>query len=278
MEKKVWFVTGASRGLGLALVKVLLSNGYSVASTSRDLESLKSAVGPHRDSFLPLEVDLTNEDSVKKAATSAVAYFGKIDIVVNNAGYGQIGALEELSDAEARASYEINVFGLVNVVRYTMPYLRAQGSGHIMNISSIGGFYGGYAGWAIYCSSKFAVVGLTEALAAEVKEFNVKATVVLPGGFRTDFLSKDSLRTPLHPIEEYKEARRSQQFFQQEVHRNQPGDPEKAAHALIQIAGHENPPLHLFLGNDAYEAAIGKIETMENEMSKWRTVSVSTGF
>src|SRR5690606_37161626 len=121
MEKKVWFVTGASRGLGLALVKVLLSNGYSVASTSRDLESLKSAVGPYRDSFLPLEVDLTNEDSVKKAVTSAVAYFGKIDIVVNNAGYGQIGALEELSDAEARASYEINVFGLVNVVRYTMP-------------------------------------------------------------------------------------------------------------------------------------------------------------
>ena len=178
-NSKVWFITGASKGLGLTLAKKLLAQGYKVAATSRSEKALIEAIGNASLNFLPLEMDLVNEKSVKNAIEVAINHFKTIDVVVNNAGYGQIGTLEELTYKESTKNYDVNVFGLLNVVRNTMPYLRANKSGHIFNIASVGGYYGAFAGWGIYCSTKFAVAGLTEALAAEVKSFGVKVTFYL---------------------------------------------------------------------------------------------------
>jgi NAD(P)-dependent dehydrogenase (short-subunit alcohol dehydrogenase family) len=277
-NSKVWFITGASKGLGLTLAKKLLAQGYKVAATSRSEKALIDAIGNASLNFLPLEMDLVNEKSVKNAIEIAINHFKTIDFVVNNAGYGQIGTLEELTDEESRKNYDVNVFGLLNVVRNTMPYLRANKSGHIFNIASVGGYYGGFAGWGIYCSTKFAVAGLTEALAAEVKSFGVKVTLVYPGYFRTNFLSEESIIIPKSPIDEYEDARQSQILHQNQINGNQPNDPEKAADALIQMAKEENPPLHLFLGADALEMVEQKINTIEVEVEKWKSTSLSTAF
>jgi NAD(P)-dependent dehydrogenase (short-subunit alcohol dehydrogenase family) len=274
--KKVWFVTGASKGLGLTLVKKILDNGYRVAATSRNAEVLISEVGSSSPDFLPLQVDLLNEQSISAAIDEVINTFGRIDIIVNNAGYGQLGTLEELTDKEARQNFDVNVFGSLNVIRKTMPHLRRQRSGHIFNISSIAGFSAGFPGWGIYCATKFAVAGFTEALAAEGEAFGIKATVVYPGYFRTNFLSKDSLNLPDSQIEDYKEARELQRIHLEEIKGNQPGDPEKAAAALIEVAASEHPPLHLFLGPDSYNMARDKIETILNELNINEAVGTST--
>ena len=276
-HSKVWFVTGASKGLGLSLVQQLLAQGYAVAATSRNKAELKKAVGEN-DGFLPLTVDLNSEASIQKAIDETVNLFGQIDVVVNNAGYGLAGSLEELTDAEARKNFDINVFGTLNVIRKVMPYLRAQQSGHIFNISSIGGFIGTFPGFGIYCATKFAVEGFTEALSAEIKSFGIKATVVAPGYFRTQFLSSDSLNVPENPIEAYQEVRETQAFHQNIMDGNQLGDPDKAALAIIQVAETKNPPLHLFLGKDAYELAYNKINSVRQELEDWKLVTISTAF
>ncbi|PAM95662.1 short-chain dehydrogenase/reductase [Flavobacterium sp. IR1] len=275
---KVWFVTGASKGLGLVLTKKLLASGYKVAATSRNVNSLISEIGSASDSFLPLEMDLLTETSVQAAVQKAVSHFKTIDVVVNNAGYGQIGTLEELSDEESRSNFDVNVFGLLNVIRNTMPHFRAQKSGHFFNISSIGGYHGGFAGWGIYCSTKFAVSGLTEGLQAEVKEFGVNVTLVYPGYFRTSFLSEGSMGLPKNPIADYEQARQSVVAHQNEINGNQPGDPEKAIDALIQISKEKNPPLHLFLGQDAYDMANSKIEIIKTDLENWKELTTSTSF
>lgn len=275
---KVWFVTGASKGLGLVLTKKLLASGYKVAATSRNVNSLISEIGSASDSFLPLEMDLLTETSVQNAVQKAISHFKTIDVVVNNAGYGQIGTLEELSDEESRSNFDVNVFGLLNVIRNTMPHFRAQKSGHFFNISSIGGYHGGFAGWGIYCSTKFAVSGLTEGLQAEVKEFGVNVTLVYPGYFRTSFLSEGSMGLPKNPIADYEQARQSVVAHQNEINGNQPGDPEKAIDALIQISKEKNPPLHLFLGQDAYDMANSKIEIIKTDLENWKELTTSTSF
>ncbi|WP_428229948.1 oxidoreductase [Flavobacterium sp.] len=277
-NNKVWFITGASKGLGLELVKKLLKEGYKVAATSRSEEALVKVLGEASENFLPLEMDLVDEKSVKNAIEVTVSYFKTIDVLVNNAGYGLLGALEELTDAEARKNYEVNVFGLLNVIRNAMPYMRANRSGHIFNISSVGGFYGGFPGWGIYCSTKFAVAGLTESLAAEIKSFGINATIVYPGYFRTDFLKDSSLLLPQNPMADYKEVRQSESAHKEDINQNQPGDPEKLAEALIKMSHEENPALHLFLGQDAYDMANQKIESVQKELENWKKVSVSTGF
>lgn len=276
--QKVWFVTGASKGLGLTLVKRLLNEGYSVAATSRNLAELKTAVNSESESFLPLEMDLINENNVGEVIQKTVEYFGKIDVIVNNAGYGQLGTLEELTDEESRRNFDTNVFGSLNVIRKAMPYLRAQKSGRIINIASIAGLTGDFAGWGIYCSTKFAVVGFTEALATEIKEFDLHATVVYPGYFRTNFLTGGSLRTPENEIEEYTAARRLQTVHEKEINGNQPGDPEKAATALIELASMENPPVHLMLGSDAFQFAGNKLNTLQQEISEFKNLSISTDY
>jgi NAD(P)-dependent dehydrogenase (short-subunit alcohol dehydrogenase family) len=277
-SKKVWFVTGASKGLGLTLVKRLLDENFRVAATSRSAKALIEAVGGQTDNFLPLKMDLLNEQSVSEAIQKTTDAFGEINVVVNNAGYGQFGTLEELSDREARANFDVNVFGVLNVVRSTMPHFRAQGSGHFFNISSIGGYTANFPGAGIYCATKFAVAALTESLAAEAKSFGVTATVVYPGYFRTDFLSENSIGLPENPITEYEEARKSVDFHQNQMNGKQAGDPVKAAAALIKIAGEANPPLHLFLGTDAYNGANAKIGEVQKELESWKSLTISTDF
>jgi NAD(P)-dependent dehydrogenase (short-subunit alcohol dehydrogenase family) len=276
--QKVWFVTGASKGLGLILVKRLLAEGYSVAATSRNIIELQKAISEENSRFLPLEVDLINENSVAEAISKTVDKFGHLDAVVNNAGYGQIGTLEEISDLESRQNFDTNVFGSLNIIRKAMPYLRAQKSGSIINIASIGGLTGEFAGWGIYCATKFAVVGFTEALAAEVKEFGVNATVVYPGYFRTDFLTGGSLRIPKTEIEEYTAARQLQTAHEKDINGNQPGDPDKAALAMIELVEMEKPPVHLVLGSDAFQIAGKKLNALQSEISDFKTLSTSTDF
>lgn len=277
MSNKVWFVTGASKGLGLALTKRLLAAGYKVAATSRTSDALIKAVGTdHADNFLPLEVSLTDEHSVQQGIAATLKKFGTIDVVVNNAGYGLLGTLEEITDQEARQNFDINVFGSLNVIRNVMPHLREKGAGRIYNISSIGGFFGNFSGWGIYCSTKFAVAGFTESLAAEVKEFGIYATVVYPGYFRTDFLSPDSLAVPANPIDAYKAARASQEAHQKEIAGNQVGDPVKASDVLIKIAEEPSAPLHLFLGADAYAMADQKIATVQQELASMKALATAT--
>ncbi|MCB0373842.1 MAG: SDR family NAD(P)-dependent oxidoreductase [Muricauda sp.] len=275
--KKVWLVTGASKGLGLSLVKTLLNHGYRVAATSRSLKALESAVGGHKD-FLPLQVDLMNEESVDSGIAEVLNTFGQLDVVVNNAGYGQNGTLEEISDQEARQNFDVNVFGLLNVVRKSMPHLREQQSGHIFNIASVAGLLGNFPGFGIYCATKFAVVGLTEALSAEAESFGIKTTVVYPGYFRTEFLSDDSLKLAKNRMDIYAKARASERLHKEEISGNQLGDPDKAAEVLIQVAESENPALHLFLGSDAYGMARQKLETLETALETNKELSYSTDF
>ncbi|WP_419494172.1 SDR family NAD(P)-dependent oxidoreductase [Chryseobacterium bernardetii] len=274
--KKVWFVTGASKGLGFELVKKLLSEGFRVAATSRTVESLIIAFGKTSENFLPLSVNIKDNSDIKSVISKTVEHFGRIDVVVNNAGYGQIGTLEELTDEETRENYAVNVFGTLNVIRNVLPYLREQKSGNIFNISSVGGYSANFPGWGIYCSTKFAVAGFTEALAEEVKDFGIYATVVYPGYFRTDFLTKDSVKTPANPIQAYEAARISEQAHLNEINGNQPNDPEKAADVLIQISKEKNPPVHLLLGVGTMELLNKKIDILTKDAQKWENLSVST--
>lgn len=276
MNRNVWFVTGASKGLGLALVKQLLASGYYVAATSRDIKSLEKEVSNVTKTFLPIEMDLVNEQSVQEAIEAVVAHFGQIDVIVNNAGYGQMGTLEKISDAEIRASFDVNVFGLAHVIRKAMPYLRKQKSGHIINISSIAGYTANFPVWGIYSATKFAVTAFTEALAADIKSFGIKATVVHPGYFKTNFLKKGSIAVPANPIVEYTEARQIQEAHLREIDDNQAGDPIKAANAMIKISEVMDPPLHLFLGQDAYDIAYKKMEQVKTDLEAWKDVTVST--
>jgi len=276
-NKKVWLVTGASKGLGLTLVKKLLSNGYQVAATSRNLNDLSKAVGEF-ENFLPLSVDLMSEGSVESALSKTISKFGRLDFVVNNAGYGMLGALEELSDKEARENFDVNVFGSLNVIRKALPQMRKQQSGHIFNISSIGGFSGNFPGFGIYCATKFAVAGFTESLAAEVKSLGIKATVIEPGYFRTEFLTSGSLAVPANPIEAYKEVRESQAAHQNDINNQQPGDPAKAIDVIIAAAESDHAPLHLFLGPDAYQVANIKIADVQKDMEDWKALATATNF
>ncbi len=277
-NQAVWFITGASKGFGLELVNQLLQQGHRVAATSRDAAELRRAVGVESADLLLMAVDLTDEASVGEAIRATIGQFGRIDVVVNNAGYGQLGSLEELTDEEAKANFEVNVFGTLNVIRQVMPQLRQQQSGHILNLSSIAGITGGFPGWGIYCATKFAVEGLSEALAAEVAPFGVKVTIVEPGYFRTEFLSSGSLRVAEAPMDEYALVRESETLHQAQIRGNQPGDPAKAAAAMIRIAAEPNPPLHLLLGQDAYDLAGMKIKSLQDDMTQWQDITVSTGF
>jgi NAD(P)-dependent dehydrogenase (short-subunit alcohol dehydrogenase family) len=277
MKNNVWFVTGASKGLGLSLVKKLLEEGYRVAATSRNVNDLEKVVGISNEQFLPIAMNLLDEADVEKAIKKSVDHFGSIDVVVNNAGYGLVGGLEELTDAEVRSNFDVNVFGSLHVIRKTLPYMRRQNSGHIFNIASIGGFVGTFPGFGIYCATKFAMHGFTESLAAEVKPFGIKATVVSPGYFRTNFLDS-SLQVPAKPMEEYELVRKSQRTHQFNINGKQMGDPEKAAAVMIAVSVMDDAPLHLLLGSDAYELADQKMDLLKTNMLSVRKIATATAF
>jgi NAD(P)-dependent dehydrogenase (short-subunit alcohol dehydrogenase family) len=274
----VWFVTGASQGLGLALARELLAAGHRVAATSRSLVDLTRELGVATDRLLPLQVDLVNEASVTAAAQAALRQFGDLHVVVNNAGYGQFGTAEEVTDAEARRNFDVNVFGALNVLRATLPHLRDRRAGHVFNISSVGGYVGGFSGWGVYCSTKFALAGLTESLHADLAPFGVRTTLVYPGYFRTAFLSQGSMGQPSRPIAAYAAARASHAQHTDQIAGHQPGDPVKAARALIAVHGQPSPPLHLFLGSDAVAMAERKLAEVQADLAAARALSVGTDY
>jgi len=275
-NSKVWFITGASKGFGLSLVKQLLASGQKVAATSRYVASLVKAVGDVSENFLPLYVNLADEKSVDEAVETTINTFNRIDVVINNAGYGIGGSIEELTDEDARENFDVNVFGTLNVIRAVLPQMRQQMYGHVINISSIAGIAPG-TGWALYAATKFAVIGLSEVLADDVKEFGIKVTVVAPGAFRTSFLNPDSLVMTENPIDAYQAVRASHARYMQ-MDGTQAGDPEKAAAAMIQIANDENPPLHLLLGEDAYNRAMTKLDALDKEFRMYEELSKSMAY
>ncbi|WP_127128580.1 SDR family oxidoreductase [Pseudoflavitalea rhizosphaerae] len=278
MKNKVWFVTGASKGLGLSLVKELLIKGYNVAATSRNISELSKAVGNNSQSFLPLQMDLVENTSVAQGIQKTIDQFGRIDVIVNNAGFGLVGAIEELSDEETRLNFDVNVFGTLNVLRATLPYMRKQGSGHIMNVASVGGLVGTFPGFGIYCATKFAMHGFSESLSAELKEFGIQVTVVSPGYLRTNFLGAGSLVVPKNEIQEYSSVREAQNLHQHNINGAQPGDPDKAAKVIIEVAEQEQPPLHLYLGADAYGMVESKLKNVKDEMEKVKTLATSINY
>ncbi|WP_420997654.1 SDR family NAD(P)-dependent oxidoreductase [Cupriavidus sp. 30B13] len=277
-NEKTWLVTGASKGIGLALVRELLKSGANVVATSRTLASLVDLIGPASDTFLPVQVDLVDERSVQACVAQAIAQFGRIDVIVNNAGYGLQGTIEGISDEELRRNFEVNVFAPAHVLRHVLPHMRQQRSGHVFNVGSIAGFQGGYAGWGIYAATKFALAGLTEALAAEIAEFGIKATLVYPGPVRTEFLSSGSLVVARHGIGEYTAAQALLDVHLDEMAGKQAGDPNKLASLVIQAAGAAEPPLHLFAGKIANDLALQKLAAVEKDLTAWREVSDATDF
>lgn len=275
---KIWFVTGASKGVGQRLVRQLLARGDRVAATSRTVASLTEAIGPASGQFLPLQVDLTDDQSVRSAIARTIETFGKIDVVVNNAGYAQQGTVEGLSNEELRQNFDINLFAPLTVLRHVLPHLRAERGGHVINIASIVGFQGGYAGWGSYVASKFAIAGLTESLAAEVAEFGIKATVVYPGPVRTEFLSSGALAVAKRQIDEYTEAKASLDLHLGTLHGRQAGDPDKLALLIMQAVDVTEPPLHLFAGKIANELAAQKTAAVQHDVDAWKASSEATDF
>lgn len=274
-NQKVWFVTGASKGLGLALVKLLLSNGNKVAATSRHAADIEKQITDHRENLLALTVDIADDENVNKSIQQTMEKFGRLDIVVNNAGYSLYGSVESLTDKEFRQTMDVNFFGTVNVVRSAMPHLRQQRSGHIINISSVAG-YKGFGNSPGYAAGKFAVIGLSEALAEEVRAFGVKVTVVAPGFFRTGFLNRGADMICKNPIDEYNAGALVNTL--QQMNGKQMGDPVKLAAALVKITDMPNPPVHLLMGPDAYQMVIEKRKTDNDEFEAWKHITLSTNF
>lgn len=274
---KVWYVTGASQGLGLILVKKLLENGYRVAATSRDAHTLDQAVGLiDRNRFLPLAVDLNNLDCIDESIQQTLATFGRIDVVVNNAGYGMTGTIEEIAEQDIRNIFNINVLATIDVVKSVLPVMRSQRSGYIINIGSVAGFMGS-PGWSVYSATKAAVAAFSEVMALDVKEFGIKVTVVEPSGFRTGFLTKNSLALVTTKIEGYEAVKNTQDRYLSSDGK-QAGNPDRAAEIFLELAESLEPPMHLFLGNDAYNRASKKLTGMSGELEQWKPITIGADF
>lgn len=275
MSPKTWLITGTSRGLGSEIAKAVLAVGDRLIATARNQSDLKY-LGAAKD-VLALSMDVTNEGEVKIAVAAGLEKFGRIDVVVNNAGFGLLGAIEESSAEDVEIIYRTNVFGVLNVTRAVLPSMRQHRSGHIINLSSIGG-YRSYPGWGIYCSTKFAIEGITEALHAELAPLGIHATVIEPGYFRTDFLDGSSLRQSAEQISDYAETVGKTRDMEAGRNHQQQGDPVKLAQAILQIANANEPPLRLPLGTDTLQGIAAKNAYVKQELKKWRTLSKSTNY
>ncbi|RAV29169.1 short-chain dehydrogenase/reductase [Sinomicrobium soli] len=273
--QKVWLITGASKGMGLEITKAVLNNGGKVIATSRNTETLLEKIVDYKDNLLPVKLDITNETAIESVISKGIEKFGKIDIVVNNAGYNLLGNIEELSDTEFRKTMNVNVFAMTNIIRNVLPHLRKQKSGHIINTASMMG-YMSYPANGSYSASKYAVIGLSEALAQEVAPFGIKVTILAPGTFRTNFMNEDSLNVAKNRIDAYNLDKQVEQFTG--FNGKQLGDPKKLAEVILKITELSNPPLHLPLGSDSYNAIIEVRKNEKEEMEKWKSLSLSTDF
>lgn len=280
MAQKVWMITGASRGFGAEIAKVVLASGDKLVATARNtvgLEHLPNAVAGANSNLFAVALDVTDEAQVLGALQAALNRFGRIDVLVNNAGYGLMGAVEESSAAEVERIYRTNVFGLLNVTRAVLPTMRKQRSGHIINFSSLGGYSGG-PGFGVYCSTKFAVEGITEALFGELAPLGIHVTVVEPGYFRTDFLDASSLAETAERISDYSATVGRVREFAAAHNHQQPGNPAKLGQAIAQLANVPQPPLRLPLGTDTLRRIAEKNAFVETEAKKWHDLAVSTDF
>jgi NAD(P)-dependent dehydrogenase (short-subunit alcohol dehydrogenase family) len=270
---RVWFITGASRGLGALITAEALAAGDAVVATARDPRSLTAKFGEH-PRLLAAALDVTQEAQARAAVEAAVARFGRIDVLVNNAGFGLLSAVEEASALDVERVFSTNVFGLLAVTRAVLPQMRRQRSGHVINMSSVGG-YASSQGWGVYCATKFAVEGLTEALHAELSPLGIKVTVVEPGYFRTDFLDGQSLSVS-EPIADYAASSGVTRSSATTLNHAQPGNPHKLAKAMLTLVDAERPPLRLPLGSDTVAVVEAKNRQVAEELAAWRELAVST--
>ena len=274
---KIWFVTGASRGLGAEIAKAALGAGHSVVATGRKAEGIEEAlVGADAgERLMATALDVTDPDRAAAVMRDAVARFGRIDVLVNNAGFGQLGAFETLSPQQIEQQYATNVFGLFNITRAVLPQMRAQRAGHILNISSIGGVVG-FGGACAYTSSKFAIEGFSEDMAIDLKPFRIKVTTVEPGFFRTDFLDSSSVKYGDVEVADYAEIVRKQREHYGEHSHQQLGDPKKLGAALVKIVAEDEPPLRLAMGSDSVRMTRETLEKRLAELDRWRSLSETT--
>lgn len=265
MPNRIWLITGASRGFGRSFAQAALAAGDRVGATARDTSSLEDLVAEHGDAVLPIELDVTDRSAVFAAVRNVHEHFGRLDVVVNNAGYGVSGAIEELSEEQARRQLEVNVFGALWVTQAALPILREQGSGWIVQVSSIGGL-AAFPLTGIYHASKWALEGFSETLRQEVEPFGIKVLMVEPSGFRTDWAGSSMDRAePIDAYQQIDQIAQRRAFQQEDNNGSQPGNPDLAAQALLDTLNRDDPPFRLLLGNVAYDVAVDRYETRLTE-------------
>jgi NAD(P)-dependent dehydrogenase (short-subunit alcohol dehydrogenase family) len=270
MSARTWFITGSSRGFGREWAIAALERGDGVAATARDTGSLDDLVEKYGDRILPLKLDVTDRAAVFEAVAAAHERFGRLDVVVNNAGYGQFGLIEEISEDEARAQFETNVFGALWVTQAALPYLREQRSGHILQVSSIGGI-SAFANIGIYNASKWALEAFSQSLAQEVADFGVKVTLIEPGGYSTDWGGSSAKHaTPLPAYDEY----RAKAAEERKARIGSPGDPVATREAVLKVVDAENPPLRIFFGDGPLGIATRDYESRLAQWREWEPVSI----
>lgn len=270
---RTWFITGASRGIGAEIVSTVLNMGDNVIATARNPENIKTL--GNSDKLLAIELDVTNNNQINRAVKAAIKQFGTIDVLVNNAGYGHLGVFEESTSDEIRAEFNTNVFGLMDVTRAILPFMREQRKGRIFNISSIAGLKGNFGGSA-YNSSKFAVEGFSQSLAEELAPFGISVTCISPGFFRTGFLDENSIKYSKRSISDYDKVMSEYLGFISQCNHNQPGDPKKLAEIILHLATIENPPVSFLAGSDAIEWVTNAIVHKQVEFNKWNDLSTAT--
>ncbi|WP_421106710.1 oxidoreductase [Streptomyces sp. NEAU-S77] len=272
----VWFITGCSTGLGRALATAVLEGGGRAVVTARDPSTVADLVARHGDRALALALDVTDTARVAEAVKEGETAFGRIDVLVNNAGYGYLAAVEEGEEHEVRALFDTNFFGLAEVTRAVLPGMRARRSGHIVNVSSVGGL-AAFGATGYYHATKFAVEGLSESLAAEVAPLGIKVTIVEPGGFRTNW-SGPSMRQSATVLDDYAETAGARRASTLATYGRQPGDPDRAAEAIIGAVRAEEPPLRLLLGRSAYDIATARLDTLRAGFEGWRDVTLGADY
>ncbi|WP_328443634.1 MULTISPECIES: oxidoreductase [unclassified Amycolatopsis] len=273
-ESPVWFITGCSTGLGRALATHVLERGWRAAVTARDPRTVADLVGRHGDRAVALTLDVTNPAQVTAAVQRAEETFGRIDVLVNNAGHGYLAAVEEGDDAEVRALFDTNVFGLAEVTKAVLPGMRSRRAGHVVNVSSLGGL-AGFGATGYYHATKFAVEGLSESLAAEVAPLGIGVTIVEPGAFRTNWSGPSMKQSPIR-IDDYAGTAGKRREATLATYGSQPGDPARAAEAIVTVLAAEEPPLRLLLGTAALQVAYGKLDSLRRDFERWEDVSRST--
>lgn len=276
MKDKVWLITGCSTGFGRELAQLVLKQGYKAGVASRNTDDVKDIVANYPDTAIALKLDVTKSDEIASAVEEVKGKFGRIDVLVNNAGIGYFGAIEESEEDEVRRMFEINFFGLANMTKAVLPLMRAQHSGHILNIASIGGLVG-FPAVGFYNATKFAVDGYSEALSKEIAHLGIKVTVIAPSGFRTDWAGRSANNSKV-VIDDYKQSAGANKDNIRGYSGKQPGDPQRAAEAIVKAVESEHPPLRLLLGKAALKGARNKLEQLKKDFDTWEDTTTGADF